>query len=742
MRKEKRAGRSFKVDARALLSLGRESIKDKATALLELVKNAYDADATVVQIDFVSCARLSSRSYIRIADDGVGMTSQEIDQRWLRVGFSHKRRNKTSLAGRRGTGEKGVGRLSADRLGAGLELRSKKDQFPSVGIRVNWDDFDKDGSEIGQVPIYELGDPERRKATRPNSKTGTEIIVRNLRQVWTESDLDALEQELASLVPPGRVTDFALRMKRSATGAYTKINSLAQKNAELKFTGSFSKSGLLTYRISRKADEQGARRPVVQRDKTPWESINQTKGKGARYSLGAFDVELSFFLRAGVKLGEGLRISSLRTYLDTQGGVRVYRDLVRVKPYGDSHHSEGDWLGLAARKASNPAGAAREDFRINNNQLVGQVLIGRDTNPKLADSAAREGLIHGDAYDQLKQATMWCITLLEAAYHSQYVLRKPLKPQGRVDVPAIAKEVKAAITGAVAGLKRAQAAHTLKDENKILMDSMRAVIEVSEKVGSIERSVEEMESQATIYRGLATVGISSAVFGHETEGALAQAKLSLSLAGEMLEEDPLDGTSLSVEFGKISRAVDRVNLWGNFALKRVRKDKRKRVLVSVNEIALSMLSELTPIFQASGIKLEHRLGEDMPIRAFPMDVEAVLLNLLTNAYHAAGLTDGRLVRVRTSIDSRKQLQSLVVMDSGPGIVPEVEEQIWSPLFSTKPGGRGRAPGTGLGLAIVKSICDDMGALTRVEGKGTLGGASFFVSFKTGGKDGGNSASGR
>lgn len=725
--------RSFKVDARALLSLGRESIKDKTTALLELVKNAYDADATIVQVDF-SPSGQSAKSAIRIADNGVGMTSDDIDSRWLRVGFSHKRKERRSPGGRRETGEKGVGRLSADRLGAILELRSKRRNKLPVGILVNWDSFDVDGRDIGQIVVRALKDPAFKQPIKTARSPGTEIIIRSLRQEWTEADLDGLELELSSLVSAGRVSDFSIQLRRPGELEYSSIKSSVQGNAALKFTGSFSDKGLLTYKITSRPLPGSRVRPIVQKSKIHWSKLNQ-KPTGKNFIVGPLEVELSFYLRNGVTLADGLKISQLREYLDSQGGVRVYRDLVRVKPYGDPDHAEGDWLGLAARKASNPAGAGRIDYRINNNQLAGSVMIGRDTNPQLSDSAAREGLIHGKAYEQLKIATNWCVMLLESAYHATFVQQKAERERlQRFDAPSAAMKMREAIEVVVSELAKAKDAPTIEDENRILRRSIEQVADISGSVDLVEREIVEMANQTTVYRGLATVGISSAVFGHETEGALTQAQLSLGLLHQLVEDDPIELAEVVDELGKADRAVTRVQLWGAFALKRVKRDKRRRVKVQLAELVSGMLSEVEPIFKASGITLNIGAMQDAPLKAFPMDVEAVVLNLLTNAYHAAGLSSSKVVKVELMAGATQSTSVLSVSDSGPGIVKEVERQIWSPLFSTKPGTKGKSAGTGLGLSIVKSICDEMGASIAVTANGPLGGATFEISIPTSSKE--------
>lgn len=138
----------FKVDANALLTLGRNSIKDHTTAVVELIKNSYDADADTVLLEI--SARSERQGGIRIADNGHGMSEKDVEENWLRIGFSEKRAEKTTTTYlRRKTGEKGIGRLSADRLGSLLELKSKKVGCSATGLLVDWSKFEQPGQEVG-----------------------------------------------------------------------------------------------------------------------------------------------------------------------------------------------------------------------------------------------------------------------------------------------------------------------------------------------------------------------------------------------------------------------------------------------------------------------------------------------------------------------------------------------------------------------------------------------------------------
>lgn len=225
------AKKFFKVDARAMLTLGRESIKDHTTAVLELVKNSYDAEASIVEIQIYTKGS-STDHFIRIVDDGHGMNEQDVEKNWLRLGYSAKRDEKVSaIKRRRRVGEKGIGRISADRLGEELKLKSQKLNFDSIGLKVDWNDFDRPGTDLGEVGIEVLELPKflvpapavkdqktREFLSAPPSldsskkRSGTELTIRGLRQAWAAADIEELHRELATLTSPfSTVASFQIR---------------------------------------------------------------------------------------------------------------------------------------------------------------------------------------------------------------------------------------------------------------------------------------------------------------------------------------------------------------------------------------------------------------------------------------------------------------------------------------------------------------------------------------------------
>lgn len=411
--------------------------------------------------------------------------------------------------------------------------------------------------------------------------------------------------------------------------------------------------------------------------------------------------------------------------------MRVYRDNIRVKPYGDPGHAEGDWLGLSERRVKNPAGAGRKDYRIAANQLVGAVYIGRDTNPYLADSAAREGLVHGDAYSALRAAVFGCVVLLETTYHKRFIEKKTVVEQeSKTALPEVVVEIRSELAEITKDLERADSVGMKGGASRLISDAIIRLETVTHKFAKASKEIDELANQATVYRGLATVGIAAAVFGHETESALAQAKLSAGLAHDAIDRETPKITLCKKELVKASAAVDRVEVWGQFALSRVKKDKRRRTKVDVPSLVVDLVEEMAPLFDASSITLNRKIQRNIMVRGFAMDFEAMLVNLLTNAYHAAKLSKrNRQVLVTLSLAGRSGGRSmrLSVADSGPGITKEHLAQIWTPLFSTRVDDRGKPTGTGLGLTIVKSISDDMQGSLMAVPKGALGGATVEVS---------------
>ncbi|MBA7477764.1 Adaptive-response sensory-kinase SasA [subsurface metagenome] len=720
--------KNFNIDARVILTLGRDSIKNHTTALVELVKNSYDADATKVWID-IFCR--SSNKYIRIVDNGCGMTEGEIDKYWLRIGYSEKRTNRFSNKKRRKTGEKGIGRISSDRLGSILNLKTKSINSDIVGIAINWDDFDVEGKDLTSVPIKILDNPQISNLISKNSnfKTWTELEINNLRQNWIKNDIANLHNELSIFSPPfKKVIDFEIYLNNDIAEEYNgKIESPFFENAEIELNAEYYGKEikyLVKDRFTNKSTEQ---------KKITWDQLQQ-KFFGSKYEktleapiFGPISLTLMFWTRESSSIfTENLRLGDLRFFLDQNAGVKIYRDNIRVKPYGNPKDPEGDWLGLAERKTREPAGVRRPRWVVSANQVVGAVFVSRDNNPNLTDSSSREGLIHGDAFNQLKTLVLGCLRILEIHRHEIYM--KSETSEKKLSSP---KEDVKVLNTKLNVLKKdlnILKKHISKSSHRPVQKTIDQVVNVLETIPETQKSINELVSQSTVFRGLATIGIASAVFGHETQTSISNFLSSTYTVKNILEKSEDKKKLALAEISKAIKYAKQVSSWGAFALARVQRDKRKKRKISITKILNTTLDEVKAVFEAIYIVFQTDFDE-IECSTFAMDIEAIFLNLLTNAYTACQQKNRkRIINITLKKKEINKISgySISISDTGPGINEEIKKMIWKPLFTTKVDRDGKEIGTGLGLTIIDSIVKELKGEKIVDNDPILKGARFYI----------------
>ncbi len=731
----------FSIDAKTLVHLGRDSIKDHTTALLELVKNSYDADAKNVEVD-VLCR--NKNDLIRVSDNGFGMTKEELINYWLRIGFSNKRKSKHSSLGRRKTGEKGIGRISTDRLGANLELLTKTVKDGIIGLKINWDEFDTEGKDVFDIDV-ELIKPVSIKlplSDGKESKTGTEIRIKNLRQPWTKNNIENLYYELSSLTPPFKdVKDFQVELNNDVAPSFSKlVNSDFFKASEIELTAVYDGKGSeIIYTIKDRYTKK-EKTEIIQ-----WKTLlTKIENEGSidisdDLRCGPITLKLLFFLREAASIqGTDFKLAELREFLDINQGIKIYRDNIAVKPYGFPSSQFGfDWLGLASRKAKDPAGIGRgeQSYSVTPNQLIGAAYITRDNNIELSDSAAREGLVESEAFYDLRSFILGSINMLESYRVNIYSLIEKNREKKKPAASKEAEQIKLQLTFVKEGLEIIKEEIATKSKSSSVVNISRPIEKSIEQVEGIsekfEKTITELLNWNRVLSGLATMGISSAVFGHETEGAINLFKTATDTAKMFLKDSPPDIQNAIVEIDKALVYSRKVASWGSYALTRVQREKRKKLSINIKtKIIDKLVKELKPAFEISSITLESK-GESLVSKTYQMDIESILVNLLTNAYTACNQKPGKrkVVILIEREDKRSQKGYYIsVSDTGHGVAKEFINRIFDPLFSTKIAatGESKSIGTGLGLTIVKSIVNELGGEVSFDHDPELKGARFKI----------------
>ncbi len=703
---------NFSVDARTILQLGRDSIKNPTTAVIELVKNGYDADATKIDVEI-------NDEFIRIFDNGSGMDMETLRNNWLRIGYSEKKTKTRSSNGRRKTGEKGIGRISADRLGKNLILRTKTDKTNGIELTLGWDAFDTDGVDLSKIniPIKELSELEY-------SKTGTEIIIRDLRQNWQKEDIERLYLELSMLISPFvKENEFQITFNNNVDQEFNGVVETSYDDAaELSIEASYDGEGnTLTYTIiNNNTGAQKQNKKIIKLSQLTQDSLNK---EISTLSCGPVNLQILFFSRSSnFSKSKGLSQSDLRKFLDVNAGIKIYRDDVSVKPFGYYKEPGGDWLGLAQRRERDPAGLSRSTYKVASYQLVGAVSVGRDTNPWLTDGSSREGLVENEAFNDLRNLTVSCVYLIEQYRHRQSLLEKKNKVKTQTSLEKV-EEVKQDFDELKSELTELHGTKTIDEYTKGKIER------VVEKFESASQYIGEVIDENRVFRGLATIGISTAVFGHETQSTISRLKSQINSAYNALTlKDPVDIIRATARLKEAEDSAYHVSKWGQFALSRVKKDKRTRKQMDVDKIVFKLLDEISDVFVNSNITLIKNI-EPVVSKVFVMDIESILLNLLTNAYAFAGNSETKTVRVELKPHENKngiKGFSLTVADSGPGVDEDMLDTIWEPLVSTKKDRFGYDTGTGLGLTIISNTVNDLEGSYSVNKDEKLGGACFYV----------------
>lgn len=189
----------FKVTARVLAHLGEDLIKDESIALLELVKNSYDAGASICNVDFLFDNNDGELNQITISDNGCGMSLDIVENVWLVIGTDNKKHiieNKKS--GRLPLGEKGIGRLGVHKLGNDIQLYSKAINQQEVFVHIDWTKL----STSNEIDDFQIDYGYSEAPRFLSDENGTIIIIRNIKGEWNRRKLRSVYRDLTTLNSP------------------------------------------------------------------------------------------------------------------------------------------------------------------------------------------------------------------------------------------------------------------------------------------------------------------------------------------------------------------------------------------------------------------------------------------------------------------------------------------------------------------------------------------------------------
>lgn len=682
--------------ARLISLIGDELISDEPVAVVELVKNAYDADARKVRVVF-SGKDAADPDTLTVSDDGCGMTLETVLGAWLEPGTVLKKREERSPGKRLYQGAKGIGRFATARLAESLYMETRaKGQKNGVTVLLEWGRFN-DESYLDEVSIdYEV-DP------LPKIEHGTSLTLIGLhaRKHWCEDDFKSLHNRLSRLISPFQITkgfaevsDFEIDLQIPAFPALTgKVEPHELTKApKYRLSGELSPSGTFTgsVEIDRKVCKTFTDHPLG------------TKGESV--ICGGFAVEIRSWDRDRPGLTPymvkfDLSMSGLRSILDNYSGVSLYRDGFRVHPYGERGL---DWLSLDTRSRQNPT------LRLANNQIIAAIRISRGMNPNLVDRANREGLVHNPAYQSLQEWFTRTLSLLEEERYSHRP-REEEKPQ---EVSTLFEPF--------------DMSDVVREADKQLGAKHPVATLVKKKDADIRDGVQRLQDHYSRLLMAAGLGQMVDVVIHEVGAPLGRAQRAVA----QLEKDlaQMLGVTRSSQLADLFEGIKAYHEQiFNLRERLIPKAAGRRGRVSsfnVQEEIQGNLELYSSLIAKQKIEVLRKWPKDpLVVHMSRSNLGQIIANLLDNSVY--WLTrhhgDGKGGKIEIRVTEMKKGFKLAISDDGCGVAPEHRDQIFDAEFSRKP------HGMGLGLFIARQVIEPYGKLVYREDS-SLGGACFEATF--------------
>ena len=693
----------FSFDGRIIAHLGSNSISSDSTAILELIKNSIDANAKNIDIKFSS-----SPAMITVYDDGDGMSSEDIEKKWMVIGSRSRIINSKRKNGKNVFGEKGIGRLACQKLAKKTRLITIKKSERTEAV-FDWSAFDRQDVVVEDLQFELATDYVK------GMQTGVTLELTGLNSKWTDKKINEIKEEISFYFLDIESDNITVTVDDGKGKEKIDKNSKHAENKILnkcpyKFSGKYD-GDVLTLKVNNL---------VIGKDHSEKLPVPFDFGET---ELGKFEFEIYHFPRGMGKdvdtpiekfYQKNMGMDNFEKFLNTRFGIFLYRDGVWVKPYG----GKNDWLSLEAKRV-------QDSKRIGFKQVFAKIHISKDTNPKIEIGAHRESIIENQEYFKLIEILNGAFTLIK-----DYM--KDFKDQTK-------KEKYASL-----GTK------TDKDEIEIVEDIgknlktfatklpttdrayyKQVVGSLLEKAGESKKaqyeSIESLGNIRDFEKNLSTLGISTSFMARRTaelfengksivkEGEKMRSRI-LKNRGIMSEQDKELSAKMIAEmfeiFDTISRYMELVDVISKH-ISRSRLTGKRKSQVNVKQCWDSIVEGFKLKQNELDVKVKSKLKkglrsdmEELVVKIDRADLESILSQFYINSLEALSKKRGPREIIFTYSYSPSNELVLEVKDNGRGIPKKLREGVWEPFNWGDNTEDSEKHGHGLGLTIVKKIVKD------------------------------------
>ena len=693
----------FNFDVSAYRLLGRELITDRITALFELVKNAYDANAENVSVEFQNINPLSTESKIIIKDDGIGMQFSDIENKWMVIGTSSKRRERLSPPPhkRKVSGKKGVGRFAVDKLGEKLILKTKKkNDNKLLCLETDWSYYS--GLENSQFKI----NFEEKKAFFTDVENnywyedvekefqGTTLEISLVSEVWTESDINRAYKELSKLVSPNsnlkKSYPFNITIKAPYKGfenkeVKTQLIDFASKKIDLSFNLEKGTQEILKF------DKVNHKLEVINVPERP---------------CGFLKMTLYYFAQEDKRKYK----NHFKSDID---GIKIYRDGIITTPFAEyvaHQEKQKDILGLDKRRYSNFFD------RLGSRDLLGYIEITDENNPGIIESTNRQGFVDNLAWEELRSLVIEQIIQLENYYKD---LKKSEREATKSSLGGANKDLKS-IKKEIASIKK-EASPQVKEKLKSIEANLGKI------QGSVTKSIKdyanlekESKQKENLFFSLVSLQTYAAMFSHMTKHTIGHILTSAEYFSNNYPNQKLESRFIKIsknifnEMLKLRKGVD-------FMLKYAKSDTEFEE-INLKSLVHNLFEEIYfDRFKDENIKTEIAINSNLILNYNRKSIEDIFDNLISNSMKALKGENNKMIKC-SSVTTKNDL-TILFSDNGIGINEEDKFRIFD-IFFTKTAEDG---GAGMGLYMVKTRVEAMqGSIEVVENEFKPSGATIKI----------------
>lgn len=725
----------FSVDSALLGELGERLVEKSYVALAELVKNAYDADAPSVTLDFVPKAKgAKDIKEIRIIDTGSGMEMETVRKYWMRIATTIKKTEIVSPRyGRPRTGSKGIGRFACRRLGRHLRLETvaatKNGKYYKTSIDFKWRRF-KQGSNVTKIPVEATIEQVHSK------QTGTTLIISDIPYVWTQRDFDTLRRNIVTLAAnvgikrDGYEEDPGFNVELHASSFEGGIGNLRDQlinSSWATLVGGVESDGTVVYNL--KAKKIGTKE---YNRKQFAELIPNISIK-----IGIMPLKKAYMRDPKVA-----SIGKFTTIIKEWGGIYVRYNGFRVYPYGEQGD---DWLEIdrdRGRRLGKPsdnkiftlAGKVRgvdpTRFLLNtlsSNQYFGHVDIYSTKTKGFTIKANREGFIDSEEVRQLKRFVRNAINWA-TIYYNHY-LYKVWEEKARIAISGFVTE--SATDTVSRRQKEEKAIDVLENGVRLAIDSMptskrkkieEPLIKATKAIRAISKLNQEELSQVRL---MASANPVLFAFSHEVRLLISMLSTHSNKLKKISAKLPTTYKKKFLKFSKDlqntkGRFLDLMTMIGLMVGKDSETRLEKLTLKPRIVKAIECMKLISDYFD---IKVDD---EEIPdnIQVGPIlepELFSVLVNVLSNSIKAVVASNNER-KIKFEIKKDNKHIRLRILDMGIGLSKKYWEEVFTPLIADPEGNLYSrlsttlypkdlsilGVGSGLGLNIIRQIMRERG----------------------------------